>query len=212
MSLSVSVVNLFLVFRVDNLTREGEMYQNLCFLLNFANCIISLAWSGEERWVRMRSWERLGVGENRERRVSQDVNWENKKIVLRGEKRKQTSLWVSLGCNWWLCLSHWAWMALSVYFDCLTRLRSIARGPAVNEWWHMFDAWLSQWKLTTYCLKLSLHSVFLADVIKLTFNDILNFSPRLITRTLSLSILKSYLLKVVVFWDGQHSDSTDAAI
>ena len=46
---SVSVVNLFLVFRVDNLTREGEMYQNLCFLLNFANCIISLAWSGEER-------------------------------------------------------------------------------------------------------------------------------------------------------------------
>ena len=49
LSLSVSVVNLFLVFRVDNLTRVGEMYQNLCFLLNFANCIISLAWSGEER-------------------------------------------------------------------------------------------------------------------------------------------------------------------
>ena len=47
--LSVSAVNPFLVFRVDNLTSEGEMYQNLCFLLNFANCIISLAWSGEER-------------------------------------------------------------------------------------------------------------------------------------------------------------------
>ena len=47
--LSVSIVNPFLVFRVDNLTSEGEMYQNLCFLLNFANCIISLAWSGEER-------------------------------------------------------------------------------------------------------------------------------------------------------------------
>ena len=29
---------------------------------------------------------------------------------------------------------------ISVYFDCLTRLYSIAQGLAVNEWWHMFDA------------------------------------------------------------------------
>ena len=141
------------------------------------------------------------------------MNWENIIIFLWGEKRKQMSLWVSLGCNWWLCLSHWAWMALSVYFDCLTRLRSIARGPAVNDWWHMFDAWLSQWKLTTYRPKLSLHSVFSADVIKLTFNDILNFSPRnpnsLIINTQKLSVKSRRILGWTTFrldWRGNLTD------
>ena len=43
-----SVVNPFYVFRVDNLTRGGNVSE-LCFLLNFANCIISLVGSGEER-------------------------------------------------------------------------------------------------------------------------------------------------------------------
>ena len=113
LSLSVSVVNLFLVFRVDNLTREGEMYQNLCFLLNFANCIISLAWSGEERWVRMRSWERPGAGGTGEGRVSQDVSWDNENI-FENKKRENKCLSVD-GDNSWLCLSNewphrWIWI------------------------------------------------------------------------------------------------------
>ena len=147
-----AVVNLFLVFRVDNLTRRGEMYQNLCFLLNFANCIISLAWSGEDRWVRMRSWERLEAGGNGGRKEGLvKMSVEEEKHIFHDEKRENKCLCESLmtGYNWWLCLNHWAWMVLPVYFDCFDETPDSAASPgamAVNEWWHMFDVWLSHSK------------------------------------------------------------------